>query len=102
MRSTSDSGVCAVADFLNQRAHSESRKRLGEDAGMADAAFVVQNDINGFPRIVGHVDEVEVAGADEFVFVLQFRLQPAQQAAPVVAPEQDEREIAGCAPSARA
>ena len=60
---------------------------------MPDAAFVVQNNFDGFARVVRHFDQVKVAGADELVLLLQLRFQPAQQAAPVIAPEQDERKL---------
>ena len=38
-------------------------------------------------RIIGDLDEIEVAGADEFVLFLQFRFHPAQQPLPMFAAE---------------
>ena len=60
---------------------------------MADAAFIVQNNVHGLLWVVGHFGEVKVAGTDETVFVLQVGFHPAQQTAPVVAPEQDEGKL---------
>ena len=40
---------------------------------MADAAFVVQDNVHGFLRIIGYFDKVEVAGADEAVLVLHIQ-----------------------------
>ena len=66
---------------------------MGVVAGRPDTALVVEDDADHFVRIVGQLDQVEIAGIDIAMPLLQLALHPMQQSFPVFGAEQDEREL---------
>src|SRR4026209_1994130 len=64
-----------------------------DNFGWADAAFVIENDVDRLFWIISDSDKVQIAGADEFVFVLHASFHPFEQAVPKFAAETNQREL---------
>src|SRR5438045_785393 len=74
---------------------SRMRRRPAERGlrGVQPGPFplVIQNNLDGLVRIIREREKLLVARADKFSFQQRF-LNPLEQAAPVIAPDQDERK----------
>src|ERR1035438_9648318 len=69
-----------------------SRKRRRQRSRRADTALIVADDFDDFIHVVGDFQKVEIAGADVLV-LFDARFHPSEQALPMFAAEQDEREL---------
>src|SRR5437016_565581 len=78
--------------------HEVLSEGFRHDFGRADAAFVVEDDINGLLRVVGNGEQVQIAGADEGALVLHLLLHPTDQSFPVLTAKKNDwkcRDAAG-------
>src|ERR1043165_1972682 len=68
-------------------------ERLRDNFRRTDPSLVIEDDIDGLFWIICDGREVEIAGADEGIFVFHARFHPFEQAIPIFAPETDERKL---------
>src|SRR5439155_23823463 len=71
-------------------ADGKSGKRFRMRLRRADAALVIDKQIDRFLHVVSDGGQVEIARTDKLVF-LQRGLQPLQQSLPIIAAEKNQR-----------
>src|SRR5207249_3204235 len=68
-------------------------KSFGHDFRRADAARIIENDVDSFLRIVRHGNQVHIPGANESCLLQHAPFHPAQQTSPVFTSEEDNRKF---------